>query len=141
MKSVTETASAAARPADPVDTAAVAIGGLTAASGLALIAMPRFVLWALGAGRAEPSPFLFRIIGMFMTVSGGLLADAARSPGTERAALRWSLVGKVGAASAIVVGVRRQRFGKQAMALAAFDAAAAGLVAAVIVRTPSSDGG
>jgi len=74
-------------------------------------------------------------------VSGGLLADAARSPTEGRVALRWSLAAKVGAATAIGVGVRTKRFGKQALALAAFDAAAAVLVGAVIARTPASDGG
>jgi hypothetical protein len=141
VTSVVATAPTTGPAADPVATAAVAVGGLTAASGLTLIAVPRFVLWALGAGRAAPAPFLFRIIGMFMTVSGGLLADGARSPGTGRVALRWSLAAKIGAAMAIGIGVRSKRFGTQALALAAFDAAAAGLVAAVIVRTPASDGG
>ena len=141
MKSVVETTPSTAPTSDPLATAAVVVGGLTAASGLALIAMPRFVLWVLGAGRAEPSPFLFRIIGMFMTVSGGLLADGARAPATGRVALRWSLAAKVGAAVAVTLGVRTKRFGKQALALAAFDAAAAALVVAVIARTPAADGG
>jgi hypothetical protein len=139
VKSVVETEPSAAVGPDPLQTAAVAIGGLTAASGAVLVAMPRFVLWVLGAGRSEPSPFLFRIIGMFMTVSGGLLADAARSPATGRVALRWSLAAKVGAATAVGLGVRSKRFGTQALALAAFDAAAAGLVGAVIARTPAPD--
>ena len=141
MKSVVETTPTDAPGPDPLPTAAMAIGGLTAASGLALIAAPRFVLWVLGAGRAAPSPFLFRIIGMFMTVSGGLLADGARSPSQGRIALRWSLAAKVGAATAVALGVRSKRFGKQALALAAFDAAAAGLVAVVIARAPADDGG
>ena len=126
---------------DALHCAAIAIGGATAVSGLGLIVAPRLVLRILGAGRTEPTPFLFRIIGMFMTVSGGLLADGARSPASGRVALRWSLAAKVGAAAAIGIGVRSKRFGTQALALAAFDAAAAGLVAAVIVRTPASDGG
>jgi hypothetical protein len=141
VKSVVETTPTDAPPPDPLATAALAIGGLTAASGAALVAMPRFVLWVLGAGRAEPAPFLFRIIGMFMTVSGGLLADAARSPAEGRVALRWSLAAKVGAAAAVGWGVRSKRFGKQALALAACDAAAAALVVAVIARAPASDGG
>ena len=95
------------------------------------------MLWVLGAGRAEPSPFLFRIIGMFMTVSGGLLADGARSPaqGGSPCAGRWRP--RSARRPPSVCGVRSKRFGKQALALAAFDAAAAGLVAAVIARAPA----
>jgi len=124
--------------ANALDRAAIAIGAATAVSGLALIAAPRQVLCILGAGRAEPAPFLFRVIGMFMTVSGGLLADGARArqstgTGAGRVALRWSLVAKLGAAIAVGCGVRSKRFGKQALALAAFDASAAALIAAVLI--------
>ena len=68
---------------DALHKAAIAIGGATAVSGLGLIAAPRLVLCILGAGRSDPAPFLFRIIGMFMTVSGGLLADGARVASTH----------------------------------------------------------
>ena len=120
-------------------TAAIAIGGATAVSGLGLVAAPRLVLYILGAGRAEPAPFLFRIIGMFMAVSGGLLIDGIRAPlakgaGAGRVALRWAMVAKIGAAIAVGCGVRSKRFGKQGLALAAFDASAAGLIAAVMLQ-------
>ena len=125
-------------PATMLDKAAIAIGGATAVSGLGLIAAPRLVLRVLGAGRTEPTPFLFRIIGMFMTVSGGLLADGALARplpngGAGRVALRWALVAKVGAAIAVAYGVRSKRFGKQGLALAAFDASAAALIGAILV--------
>ncbi|MGH9133596.1 MAG: hypothetical protein ACRDZZ_06645, partial [Ilumatobacteraceae bacterium] len=79
MTSETESRSVAevAPPVGSLPKAAFAVGAATAVSGLALVAVPRLALRALGAGRAEPSPFLFRIIGMFMTVSGGLLADGS----------------------------------------------------------------
>ena len=122
---------------DPLHKAAIAVGAATAVSGLGLIALPRLVLCILGAGRSEPSPFLFRIIGMFMAVSGGLLVDGARASASKRTgagsvALRWALAAKIGAAIAVWCGVRSKRFGKQALALAAFDASAAGLIAAVM---------
>jgi hypothetical protein len=127
-------------PPDALRQAAIAIGGATAVSGLGLIAAPRQVLCILGAGRAEPAPFLFRVIGMFMTVSGGLLVDGARArstsgagPGAGRLALRWAMVAKIGAAIAVSYGVRSKRFGKQGLALAAFDAAAAALIGAIVV--------
>jgi hypothetical protein len=92
------------------------------------------VLRIMGAGTTEPSPFLFRIIGMFMTVSGGLLADGARASRGGRVALRWAMAGKIGAAIAIWRGVRSKRFGKQGLALAVFDASAAGLIAVVMLK-------
>jgi len=123
---------------DALHCAAIAIGGATAVSGLGLIVAPRLVLRILGAGRTEPTPFLFRIIGMFMTVSGGLLADGARarparSAGAGRVALRWAMAAKIGAAIAVGYGVRSKRFGKQGLALAAFDASAAALIGVVLV--------
>jgi hypothetical protein len=121
-------------PVDTLHKAAIAIGGATAASGLGLIAAPRLALRVMGAGTAEPSPFLFRIIGMFMTVSGGLLADGARASRGGGKALRWAMVAKIGAAIGVGWGVRSKRFGKQGLALAVFDAAAAGLIAAVMLK-------
>ena len=123
---------------DAMHCAAVAIGGATAVSGLGLIAAPSLVLRILGAGRAEPTPFLFRIIGMFMAVSGGLLVDGTRATisnrtGAGRVALRWAMVAKIGAAIAVGYGVRSKRFGKQGLALAAFDASAAALIGVVLV--------
>ncbi len=75
---------------------------------------------------------------MFMTVSGGLLVDGARArpaAGTRagRVALRWAMVAKIGAAIAVACGVRSKRFGKQGLALAAFDASAAALIGAVLL--------
>ena len=125
--------------ADALHRAAIAIGAATAVSGVGLIAAPRLVLRVMGAGTTEPSPFLFRIIGMFMTVSGGLLADGARAPRLGRSggggmALRWAMLAKIGAAIGVGWGVRSKRFGKQGLALAVFDASAAVLIAAVMVK-------
>ena len=136
--SLADSGSDVAPAIDPLHCAAIAIGGATAVSGIGLIVAPTLVLRMLGAGRAEPTPFLFRIIGMFMTVSGGLLADGARprrapSAGAGRVALRWAMVAKIGAATAVGYGVRSKRFGKQGLALAAFDASAAALIGAVLL--------
>jgi hypothetical protein len=49
-------------------------------------------------------------------------------------ALRWAMVAKVGAAIGVYAGVRSKRFGKQGLALAVFDASAAVLIAAVMVK-------
>lgn len=118
----------------PLPRIAEAVGVATTLSGAGLVLAPRLVLRILGAGSTEPAPFLFRIIGMFMGVSGGLLTDASRAHPNAPVAMRWSLVAKTGAAVAVVTGVRTKRFGKQALALAAFDAGAAALIAAIITR-------
>jgi hypothetical protein len=113
---------------------AQAVGVATTFSGTGLVLAPNLVLRLLGARSAEPAPFLFRIIGMFMGVSGGLLTEGSRVHPASPVAMRWSLVAKIGAAVAVVSGVRSKRFGKQALALAAFDAGSAVLIAAIIAR-------
>lgn len=110
--------------------ATVAIGWATALSGAGLIAAPRLAMRILGATPTEPADFFFRIIGMFMVVSGGTLAQGAPAGEAGVVARRWSVAAKAGAATAVTTGVLRGRFGKQALALAAFDAGAAALIAA-----------
>lgn len=118
----------------PLLRAANAVGGATTLSGLGLVLAPNLVLRVLGARSPEPAPFLFRIIGMFMCVSGGSLADASRVRPYAPVAMRWAFVAKVGASVAVVSGVLSKRFGKQALGLAAFDAGAAALIAAIITK-------
>ena len=111
------------------------VGLTTAASGAALVASPRTALRLLGAGRHQPAPFLFGVVGMFMVGSGGLLADGCRSDPPSRIALRWALVQKVGATTAMCLGVRRGHYRRQALAVAAFDGAAAALLAALLLTS------
>jgi len=120
----------AANADDPLMRAALVVGIATAGSGVALVVAPRFALWALGAARDEPGPYLFRIVGMFMTVAGGSLVDISRCrPAPD--AMRWAIASKVGAAVAVAGAVRTQRFGKQALLLAAVDSASAVLLVAI----------
>jgi hypothetical protein len=107
---------------------AVAVGAATAASGVALMLMPRLALRLLGAGRTDPAPFFFRVIGMFMAVSGGSMVDVCRAPEPSPVGLRWALAAKTGAAVMVSGGIRSRRMGRQAWALAAIDAASAGLL-------------
>lgn len=110
-------------------------GVATAASGAALVAGPRPALRLLGAGTAEPAPFLFGVVGMFMVASGGLLVDGCRTDPPNRAALRWALVQKVGATGAMCLGVRSGRYQRQALAVAAFDGSAALLLAWLLLTS------
>ncbi len=123
---------------DALHKAAIAVGGATAVSGLGLIAAPRLVLCILGAGQVRtgtvPVPDHRHVHGRVRWVARR--RQPAPRPRTVRGgcALRWALAAKIGAAIAVWCGVRSKRFGKQALALAAFDASAAGLIAAVMLK-------
>ncbi|HVE45675.1 MAG TPA: hypothetical protein VNA57_02850 [Acidimicrobiales bacterium] len=113
---------------------AVAVGAGTAASGLALMVMPRLALRLLGAGRTDPAPFFFRVIGMFMAVSGGQMVEVCRAPEPPAVGLRWALAAKTGAAAMLSGGILSRRLGKQAWAVAAVDAASAALLLRIMRR-------
>ena len=106
------------------------IGATTAASGAGLLLAPGTALRLMGAQTTDPAPFLFRIVGLFMAISGATLVDGGRAP----LALRWSLVQKVGATTAMCWGVRNGTYSRRALAVAAFDGASAVLLAGLILR-------
>ncbi len=110
-----------------------AIGVMTAASGAGLVVAPRLVLLLLGARRREPGLFFSQVVGMFMMASGGLLVDGVRSDPPSDIALRWAFAQKLGAATAISLGVRSGRLGRQAVAVAAIDGLSAALLAKLLV--------
>ena len=116
-------------PSNDASTAA-AIGVATLLSGVGLAAAPRLALRAMGAGTARPAPLLFRVVGMFMVVCGGLLADASRPGPAPREVLRWSAAQKVGATTAMTLGVVSRSYRPRALLVAAFD----GACALVLVR-------
>lgn len=106
------------------------VGATTALSGAGLVLAPRLALRVMGAASPEPAPLLFRVVGMFMTVSGGMLLDG----GTAPLALRWSLVQKVGATTAVCLGVRSGTYSRRALTVAAFDGASAVVLAGLLGR-------
>jgi hypothetical protein len=111
-------------------TVARLIGATTAVSGASLVAAPRTALRGMGAAVTDPAPLLYRVVGMFMTVSGGLLADGATDP----LALRWSLVQKTGAVLGVGLGVATGQYRPRSLAVAAFDGLSAVLLARMLVR-------
>jgi hypothetical protein len=111
-------------------TVARLIGGTTALSGASLIAAPRTALRGMGAADPDPAPLLYRVVGMFMAVSGGLLADGTTNP----LALRWSLAQKTGAVLGVGLGVATGQYRPRALGVAAFDAASAVLLARMLTR-------
>lgn len=112
---------------------AAGIGVLTAVSGAGLVTAPRLVLRVLGAGRRDPAPFFVQVVGMFMTVSGGLTADGCRHHPPSGIAVRWALASKLGATTAMVLGVRSGRLGRLALGVAAFDGISAALLLKLLV--------
>jgi hypothetical protein len=119
-------------------TVPLAIGLSTAASGASLLVAPRLALRLMGAGTTSPAPFLFRVVGMFMVVTGGNLADASRDGAPDAVALRWGLVQKVGASTAMTVGVLTGAYRRRALGVALFDGACAAALAALALRPPDS---
>jgi hypothetical protein len=107
-----------------------AIGVTTAVSGLSLIAAPRTALLAMGARTNDPAPLLFRVVGMFMTVSGGLLIEDVGN----RRVLRWSLVQKAGAVTGVTLGVVGGQYRPPALLVACFDGLCAALIARRFIR-------
>ena len=106
------------------------IGLTTAASGASLVAMPRTSLRLMGASDADPAPLLYRVIGMFMVVTGGFRVDGADAP----LAVRWSVAQKVGATVGVGAGVLGGQYRPRALAVAAFDGACGVLLARMLVR-------
>ncbi len=75
------------------------------------------------------SKHLFSTVGMFMVVSGGSLATALSLPESDaRPALAWCAAQKIGAAAAVVIGVRRHNLSPMALGVAAFDFASGLLI-------------
>lgn len=84
----------------------------------------------MGADDPDPAPLLFRVIGAFMVVTGGLLADESDS----ETVLRWSVAQKAAASTAVAGGVAFGHYHPRALAVAAFDAASAVVLSRMLRR-------
>ena len=111
--------------ADPQRGLCVVVGGITAFSGFLLLLFPKTMLDWLGAGTADPAPYLFGIIGVFMLVFGGLTIDACRRPDPPPVVLFWATIQKIGAVLAMLVGLFTDVYGILALLVALFDAVSA----------------
>jgi hypothetical protein len=106
------------------------IGVSTLLSGLSLLLAPRLMLRLLGADADRPAPLLFRVVGMFMGVSGGLLAEGAEQP----MVVRWSIVQKIGATLGVTLGVLTGQYRPRALGVASFDAVSSILLMRMLRR-------
>lgn len=113
----------------PLRAVLVALGVVTAVTGVAEILAPAALLSLLGA---EPTPLatqLFATVGLFMVVVGGLLTQSLLRRTPHRDVVFWSAVQKAGAVVAVSVAVLNGVFGPIALLVAALDLATAALLA------------
>ena len=95
----------------------------TLLSGVTQILAPGFVLGMVGGDTGSASAtYTFGIIGMFMALFGGLMAQALLDEHDHPIILLWAALQKLGAAVAVTVGVREHHLGTLALAVGAFDA-------------------
>lgn len=95
----------------------------TFASGLTQLIMPSFVLKFVGGELTATTEHFFAIIGMFMTLFGGLMIQTVYSHETGYAPIVWSAIQKMGASIAVFIGILKGLFALQAGAIAVFDMA------------------
>ena len=110
-----------AAPAAVLPRALRAIAGITVVSGGLQMVRPD---WVLGELSPQPTPLdqhLFGTIGMFMVVSGGTLDRCLAVPSPDRGLLIWAALQKLGASTAVGIGVRRRLFSPRVLPVAAFD--------------------
>jgi hypothetical protein len=101
-----------------------AVAWLTVASGALQAVAPKLTLDRLARQPDALSAHLFATVGMFMTLSGGVLAASLRLSESDRSApLALCAAQKIGAATAVAIGVRRRVLSPLALGVAAFDLA------------------
>jgi hypothetical protein len=97
------------------------LGVVTAGSGLVSTVRPRLVLGQLAPEQDEMSRHLFATVGVFMVATGGSLHRLAAADPPDRALLGWATALKLGAATAMTVGVARGLYRPRTTVVAAFD--------------------
>lgn len=105
------------------------IGGVTVASGLGQLLLPGVALGLLGAESTDTTRHFFAIVGMFMVIVGGLLVHGLLRPPTPAYVVLWAGLQKLGAFTAVGLGVWQGVFSSLALPIAFFDLATAALCA------------
>jgi hypothetical protein len=93
----------------------------TIVSGLTQMLKPEFVLATIQGEITPTSAHFFAIVGMFMTLFGGLMIHAIYSATPQWPAIFWCAIQKLGAFAAVGLGVLNGIFGAIALAVAIFD--------------------
>ena len=110
------------------------IGWITLVTGAVQVIAPAFVLRRIGGAEPKGSVHLFGTVGFFMVVVGGLLARTVSRPDPDPDVIAWSTVQKIGATTAMSIGVARGVFSPVALLVAAFDGACAAVLVAYRIR-------
>ncbi len=99
----------------------VIISFITIVSGLTQVIAPEFILSFIGAEITSTSQHFFAIIGMFMTLFGGMMLHAVYSSNKNEAAVMWAALQKLGAAVAVGLGILHEIFNPISATVALFD--------------------
>ena len=99
----------------------ILISLVTILSGLSQVIMPSFVLELIGAEISPTTSHFFAIVGMFMSLFGGLMLHAIYSTHTNLEAVLWCALQKLGAFVAVTLGVVNGIFSPLALGVALFD--------------------
>jgi hypothetical protein len=99
----------------------IGISVATVLSGLVQMISPQTVLTFIQAEITPTSSHFFAIVGMFMTLFGGLMLHAIYSPFPQRPAVLWCAFQKLGAFAAVGLGILNGIFAPIAAAVALFD--------------------
>jgi hypothetical protein len=94
---------------------------ITILSGVVQMAVPGVILAFMSAQIDPTTMHFFGIVGMFMTLFGGLWLHALTRPDAQPVASLWASLQKVGAFAAVSLGVLHQVFAPVALAVATFD--------------------
>lgn len=90
-------------------------------SGAMQAVAPAFVLGFVGAAIDDTTCQFFATIGMFMFLFGGMMVHALYHEDSNRAAIVWSALQKLGASVAVSIGIFKGVFEPIAGLVAAFD--------------------
>jgi hypothetical protein len=104
----------------------------TIATGSLQVAMPGKTLAMMGVKDSPTARHLFAMVGMFMTCTGG--AFLARPD--DRAVAAMTVAQKLGAATAIGIGVQRGLFSTAALGVVGFDGVSGLLALDYLRRLP-----
>lgn len=99
----------------------VLIAAMTALTGAIQVAAPGFILHLLSADSTMTSRHFFAIVGMFMVLFGGATLHALLSFKHHPIVIFWSALQKLGAATAVALGVERGVFATVAILVAGID--------------------
>ncbi len=101
--------------------ATTAIAALTLVSGIVQMLFPSVILSYLSAGTTAEATHFFGIVGMFMSLFGGMLLNAMLRPDPQPVVVLWAGLQKFGAVAAVGLGVYREIFSSLALLVAGFD--------------------